>query len=330
LAASLLAAACAGAPAGPEVVIYASIDQNVAQPVLERFEETSGVRVRAVYDVEAAKTTGLVNRLLAEAERPRADVWWSGEFAQTIELAGRGVLEPYDSPSAADLAPNLRAADHTWTAFGGRGRVFLVNTDRLPPERYPRSIHDLLDPGVEPATVAIAYPMFGTTATHAAALYAALGHEAARAFFQALAERGVRVVDGNAVVRDLVVDGQLAFGLTDTDDACAAVERGAPVTIVFPDQEPGGLGALVVPNTVAVVAGGPNPEQARRLADYLLAPQTTAELVEVGWFHVAARDVEARSACVDARGVTTMALDLEAVAAGIEPVKVEMARVFVR
>ena len=49
-----------------------------------------------VYDVEAAKTTGLVNRLIAEKDRPQADVFWSGEFAQTIKLKEEGVVSAYN------------------------------------------------------------------------------------------------------------------------------------------------------------------------------------------------------------------------------------------
>ena len=85
------------------------------------------------------------------------------------------------------------------------------------------------------------------------------------------------------------------------------VADGAKVEIVFPDQEPGGLGALVIPNTVAVVAGGPNLEEARRLVDYLLSPQVTADLVEAGWFHVPSRPVDATPPCVDASDVRAMA-----------------------
>jgi iron(III) transport system substrate-binding protein len=49
----------------------------------------------------------------------------------------------------------------------------------------------------------------------------------------------VRVVDGNSVVRDLVADGQLAYGITDADDTCGAIESGRNVTIIIPDQGPG-------------------------------------------------------------------------------------------
>jgi hypothetical protein len=81
--------------------------------------------------------------------------------------------------------------------------------------------------------------MFGTASTQAAALYSCLGRERARAFFTSLNNRSVRVVDGNSVVRDLVADGQLAYGITDADDAGRAIESGRNVAIIIPDQGPG-------------------------------------------------------------------------------------------
>ena len=95
----------------PQVVIYASVDRNFAEPVLEAFEQATGIRVLAAYDVEASKTTGMVNRLLAEKNRPRDDVFWSGEFAQTVLLKNEGVLAAYDSPQAADLPEAYRDPD---------------------------------------------------------------------------------------------------------------------------------------------------------------------------------------------------------------------------
>ncbi len=63
-----------------EVVVYTSVDQIFSEPILTDFERETGIRVRAVYDVEASKTTGLVNRLLAEKDRPKADVFWNSEM----------------------------------------------------------------------------------------------------------------------------------------------------------------------------------------------------------------------------------------------------------
>lgn len=266
--------ACGGS--GNTVVVYTSLDQVFSEPILDDFEAETGIRVQAVYDVESAKTTGLVNRLVAERGNPQADVFWSSEFAQTILLKGEGVLQPYDSPAAADIPQAYRDPESYWTGFAARARVIIVNTGLVPPERYPESIFDLLDPSWGDNEVGIANPLFGTTATHAAALFAALGDEEAQAFFEGLLDQNVRVVDGNSVVRDMVVSGELKVGLTDTDDAHVAVAQGHPVEIIFPDQND--LGTLLIPNTVAMVNGAPHPEQAKRLIDYLLSPEVEAKL----------------------------------------------------
>ena len=51
-----------------------------------------------------------------------------------------------------------------------------------------------------------------------------------------------------------------------------------PVAIVYPDQGAGGLGTLLIPNTLAIIRGGPNPAAARRLVDYLLSPEVESRL----------------------------------------------------
>jgi iron(III) transport system substrate-binding protein len=295
-----------GTQSSREVVIYTSVDQVYSEPVLREFENRTGIHVRPMYDVEAAKTTGLVNRLIAEKAHPQADVFWSGEIVQTMLLEQEGVLGRYDSPSAADIPPQYKSPNGSWTGFGGRGRVLLVNTQRLGTTPAPGSIYDFFDERYPADSLGIAYPMFGTASTHAAALYAVLGRDEAQAFFNRLSDRGVRVVDGNSVVRDLVANGQLTFGLTDTDDACGAVERGAPVIIVIPDQETNGLGTLIIPNTVAVISGAPHEQEARQFVDYLLNRDTEAELAQSGWIQIPVRDGGIVNPCMNSTGIRRM------------------------
>jgi iron(III) transport system substrate-binding protein len=314
-----------------QVVIYTSVDQVFSEPILERFEDKTGIEVLAVYDVEAAKTTGLVNRLIAEKSNPQADVFWNGEVAQTIMLKEEGVLEPYTSPNAAEILAVHRDPEDRWVGFAGRARVFLANTDLVAPEAMPDSIHDMLDPTWPGDQLGIAYPLFGTTATHAAALYARWGAEEARAYFEALAARDVRVVDGNSVVRDMVVDGSLAYGLTDTDDACTAVEKGAPVRIVIPDQGAGQMGTLIIPNTVALIAGGPNPANGRALIDYLLSDAVAEAMIASGWSHVALGGSTTSTAdCLPTAAIQGMDVALTRVYEFMEPAKSDMLSIFVR
>jgi iron(III) transport system substrate-binding protein len=299
------------------VVVYTSLDQPFSEPILRDFEAATGIKARAVYDVEAAKTTGLVNRLAAERSRPQADVFWSSEYAQTLRLKEDGLLEAYDSPSAKGIPEEYRDAERYWTGFAVRARVIVVNTDLVPPERFPRSLEDLLDPYWQAGDVGIANPLFGTTATHAAALFAALGPESARSYFERMSERGVRVVDGNSVVRDMVASGELKAGLTDTDDAQVAVDKGEPIAVIYPDQTGGnGLGTLLIPNTVALVKGAPHPEAARKLVDYLLSPEVEAKLARSGSAQMPVRpDVEVPAAATKIDQIRPMTVSAEAVAA---------------
>ena len=313
-----------------EVVIYTSVDQIYSEPILDRFEEETGIKVKAVYDVEAAKTTGLVNRLIAEKQRPLADVWWNGEIAQTILLKEEGVLDKYSSDEAVGIPASYVDPDGYWIGFGGRARVLLVNTELIEEEDYPSSIYDLTSGEYDPEKIGIAYPIFGTTATHVAALYATLGEEATIQYFTELKDAGVRVLDGNGVVRDLVSDGELVMGLTDTDDSIGAIERGAPVEMVFLDQGESQMGTLKIPNTVAMVKGGPNTEEAKLLIDYLLSEETVGELVESGWFQIPLRELDVDQMYFDASKIKGMDVNYVEIYGFIEQAKREMAEIFVR
>src|SRR5690349_18045716 len=84
-----------GSPA-KEVVLYTSIDEPVARPILDAFTQQTGIKVILKTDTEASKTAGLVETLRAENANPQADVFWNNEPFHTINLAEEGVLAAYD------------------------------------------------------------------------------------------------------------------------------------------------------------------------------------------------------------------------------------------
>jgi iron(III) transport system substrate-binding protein len=269
-----------------DVVVYTSVDQVFAEPVLRWFQRETGIQVKAVYDAEAAKTVGLERRLLAERTRPRADVFWNSEHVRTMRLAAAGVLAASGVPVPADIPPDYRAPDGLWVGFGGRARVLLVNRDLVPEGQYPARLTDLADPRWRGRAV-IARPYFGTSATHFAALYLRWGEARYVDFLRRLKTNRVALLPGNGDVRDAVADGRFAIGLTDTDDAAGAVRAGKPVEMVFPDQD--GEGAFEVFHTVARVRDGPNEDSARRLIGYLTSDAVERALLQAGAVQVAAR-----------------------------------------
>jgi iron(III) transport system substrate-binding protein len=259
------------------VVVYTALDKEFSQPILKAFEGRTGLRVLSKYDVEATKTVGLVNAIRAEKDRPRCDVFWNNEIVNTIRLKQEGLLQAF-RPKAAEAFPaEFRDPDGTWTGFAARARVLLVNTQLVRTGEEPDAFRSLADPKWK-GRAGIARPLFGTTATHVAALFAVLGDAEAQRFLQALRANEVHVLSGNKACALQVAAGRLAFALTDTDDAIIEVERGQPVKIVYPDAGPDGIGVLFIPNTLALVRGAPNPDGGKRLIEYLLSPEVEEAL----------------------------------------------------
>ena len=278
---------CGGKAGGPSVVVYASLDEHYAKPVLREFERRTGIRVLERFDTEADKTTGLYLRILSEKSRPQADVFWNNEILRTVLLAESGAFAGFTPQASVGIPAAFQDNDGHWTGFAARARIIIYNKGLVPPDRLPRSIAELAD-GRFKDKACIAVPLFGTTATHVGALRSVLGREGLEALLRRWKGNGVRAVNGNAVVRDLVASGEMALGLTDTDDAHEALRAGKPVGIVFPDQDapfPGRdrpLGTFLIPNTVALVADGPGSEAGRLLIEFLLSAEVEQMLERSG------------------------------------------------
>ena len=136
----------------------------------------------------------------------------------------------------------------------------------------------------------MAKPQFGTTATQAVCLFEVLGNDAARRFYTDLRNNEIAIVAGNKQVAQGVARGDFAIGITDSDDAIAELDSGKPVAILFPDRagHPAHprLGTLFIPNTIAIVKNGPNPDGARRLVDTLIGTGVEKQLAEGGGFQI--------------------------------------------
>jgi iron(III) transport system substrate-binding protein len=258
-----------------QVVVYTSVDQIFSEPILQVFEEETGIKVNAVFDTEETKSTGVLNRLIAEKDHPQCDVFWSGDPVRALVLKNRGITVSYRSPEAKDIADVYKDPEGHWTGFSARARVLIYNKDLLNEEEVPRSIFDLTKERYH-GQVALANPLFGTTTFHLAALFTVLGDEKAEAFLDDLKKNGLVIATSNGDVRKRVVQGEVSCGITDTDDVFEAMKEGAPVGIVFPDQQ--GLGTLIIPNTVNLIKGAPHPENGKQLIDYLLSRRTEAAL----------------------------------------------------
>jgi iron(III) transport system substrate-binding protein len=315
---SALSALAACAPPRDQVVVYTSVDQVFSEPILKEFERRSGLVVHAVYDTEETKSTGVLNRLIAEGKSPQADLFWSGDPVRPFLLVKRDLVVPYSSPVAARIPAAFKAADGTWTGFAARARVLLVNKDRIGTGERPTSVKDLADPRWRGQT-AIANPLYGTTTMHAAALFAAWGDAEAMAFFDRLKANGARIASSNGEVKRLVAAGEVTFGLTDTDDASEALKDGAPVEVVFPDQDD--AGTLLMPTAAVLIKGGPHPDAARKLVDYLVSADVERRMAEEAAHLPLGSDVEPPAGFKRVDELKTLHVDYARVADEVERIE---------
>ena len=282
-----------------QVIVYCAQDQIYAEPIFKEFEKETGIKVAAVFDSEAVKTVGIANRLVAERRHPQCDVLWGNEELRVRQLDAQNILRETNA----------------WFAFGFRSRRIVINTNLLQVSAAPRSLIELTNAALR-GKVALAYPQFGTTATHFHALRQLWGAAAWLDWCQALAANQPILVDGNSVVVNQVGKGRAVIGLSDSDDIAEGQENGYPIAQLPIHNE-----TLLIPNTVAIVRGAPHPEAAERLAAYLRQPTIAQQLV-------AAHALESASSRSDA--TSTLQPDWDRLLHDLDATTESLNRIFLR
>jgi iron(III) transport system substrate-binding protein len=286
---------------GPQtVVVYTSQDEVFAEPIFRDFEKQTGLQVKAVYDSEAVKTVGLVNRLLTEKDNPQCDIFWNNEEFRTRQLAAHDIFRQTNG----------------WTHLGYRSRRIVVNTKLLSAGSGPPTFRDATN-SLWRGKAALAYPLFGTTSTHFLALRQAWGDEAWQKWCRALVANQPMLVDGNSVVVKQVGRGEAWFGFTDSDDIAGAQKEGSPVAPLPATEE-----TLFVPNTVGVIRNGPHPESAQRLFEFLSDPKVSQKLVELHALEGSTLD--------PAVAATGLKVDWDALLRDLDTATEEMKQIFLR
>jgi iron(III) transport system substrate-binding protein len=271
-----------------DVVLYCGVDQDQSRQIAARYEEEAKKKVYYQGEIESQRAIGLPQKLRDERDNPRADVFWSNEIMNTVDLAGRGILDKLPEGVAEAFPEEWRDPDGRYVAFGARARIFLVNTELLPDEAdWPKSVQDLLDPKYKEMglTTCMARPLTGTTYTHAVALLTKDEAEGKR-FLDDVAAAGadgrVKLVASNGRAMNQVRDAKnkVAFCLTDTDDAWVAIRAGDPVKVIYPDQGDDAFGTVLIPNTVSLVKKRPHPEEAAALLKWLVTAENEVRLAK--------------------------------------------------
>ena len=213
----------------------------------------------------------VISRVRAESQNPQADVIWSigGEpLEQNSDL-----LYPYQ-PKDWDMIEDVYKVGTNWLPYTGIMNVFLVNTNMLSPDQYPRTWKELASSHIEGVSTARA-DQSGSAYMQLANVLAIYGDgEEGWAVYRTIMENFFIASSSGAVSR-LTNDGEVPVAVTLEDNAQRFVLGGGPVAIVYPED-----GAIAAPDGIAVIKGAPNLEGAKTFVDWAMSSKVQNFLVE--------------------------------------------------
>lgn len=264
----LAIAAIPGAIAQPAALaIYCSHDSDACELAGQMFQRETGIVTRIT-----RKPTGeTYAQIRAERANPKGDVWYGGTIEPFIQAAAEGLFSPHRSPQLAELHPwAVREAERTGyrvtaiyrlvIAFGSNPA--LLARKSLP---SPRCWSDLTDPRFR-AEIELSNPVTsGTGYTILATLITLYGEDEAFDYLRRLAPNVVRYTQSGTAQGPSVARGEVGVGVSFAHEFVTQRLAGFDVDITIPCEGTGSaLGGM------ALIAGGPNPDGARRFLDWAL------------------------------------------------------------
>ncbi len=253
-----------------QLVIYSGRNERFVMPLIEAFQEETGIRVQLL----SGDAAQYVHRLQAERNNPRADVFISNDGALLEVARSMDLLMANDSEALEAIPEQYRAPDGAWVGLAARTRVLMYNKDMTTEEEMPASVWDLADPQWH-GQFLITRPGNASMVSHISALRVVHGDETTKNFLRGLMDNEPTIVRGHTDIRRAVGAGEYAFGLVNNYYYHLQLEepRDNHVGAVYPDQGEGEMGAFVNVSGVGLVNGAPNAANALQFIDYLLQPE---------------------------------------------------------
>lgn len=249
-----------------DVVLYSSNTVDAINAATEEFNKKyPDIKVTAV----RGSTGAMMQRIKAEAAAPKADIFWSGGFS-LLRLYEPYFLA-YQSPEYANLSPTYRSSSNLWAGTNAHVMVIMVNKRALKGDPMPRTWSDLANPRWKDRLV-IGDPE--KTSSSLATLWGiqqTLGNKALEGI-----AKNATITSTASQVFDGVAKGEFAVGMTMEYAAQEYVANGdKDIVVVYPTE-----GTFIAPEGMALVKGGPNPADAKKLYDFLASKQAQEMLVK--------------------------------------------------
>lgn len=195
-----------GAAETGTVTVYSGRGEDLVGPLLELFEEETGIDTEVRYG-DSAEMLLLIQE---EGDNSPADVYYSQGAGFLGELSSTGSLMTLPDELLEQVPPALRSPNDDWVGLSGRARTVVYNTEELTEDDVPDSILEFAEP--EWAGRVGYAPTNASFQDFVTALRALEGEDAARTWLEALVANGVPYENNTAIV-EAVAAGEVSVGL---------------------------------------------------------------------------------------------------------------------
>jgi iron(III) transport system substrate-binding protein len=265
------AASAAGA-----VVVYSAISTKLTQAFVNAFQKANpDISVQVI----AGGSGELLTRIKAEHSNPLGDVLL-GPDADTFD-SDLSLFERYKSPESGAFDAAALQPDHKYTGFSTNFQVFIVNTKMMPLSKAPKTWKDLAKPEFK-GKILMANPAQSGSA------FSQL-HQIIDLYGWDVMDRIVdnaTFVSSSKLAFQNVAKGENPVGLTSEFNVLQSKKDGNPVEAVYPED-----GTALVVDAVGIIAGGPNPDAAKKFVDFVTSKPAHEMLVELDGRRSARKDV---------------------------------------
>lgn len=250
------------------VTVYSPHEADPLNAGIKAFQEDTGITV----DVVAAGSGELLKRIEAEAVNPLCDVFWGGGAESTAAYAT--YFDTFVSDVDTYILDASKDANDKWIGESPVPVVIMYNKNLVSEQDAPKGWKDLLDPKwkgkiafADPAKSGSAYTLLCTMIT-------AIGKDDGKGWDfirQLYANLDGKIQGSSSNSYKMVADGEYCIGLTQEKSVQTYLLAGANVGMVYAQE-----GTSAVPDSIAIVKGCKNPDNARIFVNYMLGEKNQA------------------------------------------------------
>lgn len=249
------------------LTLYSGRGESMVKPMIERFEEKTGVEV----DVRYGDTAQLAVLLQEEGAQTEADLFWGQDAGAMGALSKADQLQPLPEHVYADLPSIYKSNTGQWVAVTGRARTFVYSPERVSDDEKPDSVFDLTNETYE-GRVGWA-PTNGSFQSFVTAMRHRHGDERTLEWLKAMDENGAKSFRNNSSQVEAVAGGEIDFGLVNNYYLPRYQDNDADYPAAQAFFEEDDIGNLVNVAGIGLIKDAANREDAVEFIRFLLSEE---------------------------------------------------------